>query len=67
MGESCEIKITPEMLEAGVEMFNGADLRFESAEDVVTDIFNAMLRQRRIAAHVGAKGNSEPFKSDPLP
>jgi hypothetical protein len=38
-----EIKITPEMIQAGVEAFVGFDPRFETEEDVVPRVFLAML------------------------
>ena len=45
--------ITPEMIEAGVEAFHFGDTRFESEEDIVVRIFQAMT----------AKAN---WGSDPL-
>jgi hypothetical protein len=41
--ETCEIEITPEMIEAGIEEFCGFDSRFESDEDAVVRIFKAMI------------------------
>ena len=44
-----EIEITDAMIESGVEEFYSVDLRFQSAESAVIDIFRAMLsRQARV-------------------
>ena len=40
--ESEEIKVTPEMIEAGVRAFWSFDTRFEDAEDVVKRIWRGM-------------------------
>jgi hypothetical protein len=40
-----EIEITPEMIEAGVLEFLSFDSRFDSEEDAVTLIYQAMYRQ----------------------
>ena len=46
-----EIEITPEMIEAGTEAFCGYDSRFEGPEDVVAEIFQAMV----VASPMGPK------------
>ncbi len=38
-----EIEVTPEMIEAGAEVFCEYDCRFEGPEHVVVEIFEAML------------------------
>ena len=43
-----DIEITPEMMAAGVAIFRAADLRFESAEDIVAEIFEAMMLRQRL-------------------
>lgn len=40
-----EIKITPEMIEAGIASLFEFDSRFESEEECVTRVFRAMERQ----------------------
>jgi hypothetical protein len=41
--KSCEIEITAEMVEAGVQVYCTRDSRFDSDEDIVTRIFESML------------------------
>jgi hypothetical protein len=41
-----EMKITPEMIRAGVNSFLAFDSRFEAEADLVQDIFRAMLRAK---------------------
>lgn len=44
-----EVEVTPEMLAAGVKVYVESDLRFESVESLVLDIYKAMslLRESR--------------------
>ncbi len=42
-----EIKVTPEMIEAGAEMLVGYDLDGDMPSDVIVWIFNAMIEARR--------------------
>ena len=40
------LKITPEMIEAGVAVWCSSNEDFECAEDIVTNIFEAMMDAR---------------------
>ena len=40
---AAEIEVTPEMVEAGVEVFCAFDRRFDSEDDVVKEIFRVMV------------------------
>lgn len=50
-----DIEITPEMIEAGVEVFCGYDSRFEGPEDVVVEIYEAI----KAASLVGLRSLEE--------
>lgn len=48
LGVRHEIEITQEMIDAGVAEFYAADLRFQTAESAVLDIFRAMLSRQTL-------------------
>lgn len=48
-----EIKVTPEMIEAGTEAFAGYDTRFEGPGDIVGEIFIAMFSASPMAQILG--------------
>lgn len=37
-----EIEVTPEMIEAGLQVYFRRDTRYESEEDIVAEIYSAM-------------------------
>lgn len=51
-----EVEITPEMMAAGLREFCAYDARFEGPEDVVPEIFRAMLRAQSNPGEVSGAG-----------
>ena len=49
--EDHEIEVTPEMIEAGVAAWCRWDSRFEEADGLVVDVFEAMCRERPARWH----------------
>jgi hypothetical protein len=49
-----EVKITPEMIDAGVDRLSRLDLEWDSAEQIVTAVFSAMAAAQDDAAYRGS-------------
>ena len=46
--ENQEIEVTPEMIRAGIGAFCAWDSRYEEAESLVVDVFEAMTREKQV-------------------
>ncbi len=46
-----DVEITPEMIEAGIEVFSNYSDRFDSGDELVKNIYRAMARVNLIESH----------------